>query len=705
MYYSHSLFVQALAVAAALRSAAGHALPRSHSSRTVGNFGPTLDKTTVHHYESPLSNPSPQLSASDLDPALIAKQHLAKALGVSADGLVVSSSYRSKHNGVTHVYLRQLIGGLEIANGVANVNVDRAGRVISFGSTLFQSASPSVEPALRLQDDASDDVVLSVAAPAAGHEDVSAHIDLADSRIKLSPSEAVARLAEFVGLQSFRPSSLQTVPINSLNTHGPQFVVKGASFSKKDIPTKLKYIQIDAAGAVELRLVWDIEMDLNSNWYHAHVDTETGKVLQLVDWVADAAYNVYPIGTNDPNDGERVLVHDPAHKTASPLGWHAQHGPKGKNFTVTAGNNAFAQNNPDGGDEWESNYRPNGGDNLIFDFPVDLKRQQPTEYEDAAITNLFYWNNAIHDLFYTYGFDEESGNFQFDNFGRGGKGNDFVIANAQDGSGTNNANFATPPDGQNGRMRMYIWDVTDPNHDGDLEGGIIMHEYAHGISTRLTGGPDNSGCLGWGEAGGMGEGWGDYFATILRTTSKSTREDDFTMGSYANGGNGIRKFPYSTSKKTNPSTYAFVMKPAYFGVHAKGEVWAEILYEVFWNLVEKHGYDPDWYNNGFQGDDDDGSELYRDFRTGALAKRSFKKHKGKYGGNVIALQIVLDGMKLQPCFPNFISARDAILQADEVDNSGENSCEIWKGFAKRGLGVNAKNLGRENFDLPKHCRD
>ena len=83
-----------------------------------------------------------------------------------------------------------------------------------------------------------------------------------------------------------------------------------------------------------------------------------------------------------------------------------------------------------------------------------------------------------------------------------------MIANAQDGSGYNNANFMTPPDGQNGRCRMYLWNTANPYRDGDLEAGIVIHELSHGLSTRLTGGPDNSGCLGWSEAGGMGEGWG-----------------------------------------------------------------------------------------------------------------------------------------------------------------------------------------------------
>ena len=76
----------------------------------------------------------------------------------------------------------------------------------------------------------------------------------------------------------------------------------------------------------------------------------------------------------------------------------------------------------------------------------------------------------------------------------------------------------TPPDGQNGRMRMYLWNTANPYRDGDLEAGIVIHELSHGISTRLTGGPANSGCLGWGESGGMGEGWGGmlfFFNRVL----------------------------------------------------------------------------------------------------------------------------------------------------------------------------------------------
>lgn len=142
-----------------------------------------------------------------------------------------------------------------------------------------------------------------------------------------------------------------------------------------------------------------------------------------------------------------------------------------------------------------------------------------------------------------YGFDEVSGNFQQYNFGRGGQENDAVIANAQDGSGYNNANFMTPPDGQNGRMRMYLWNTALPYRDGDFEAGIVIHELSHGLSTRLTGGPANSGCLGWGEAGGMGEGWGDFLASTIRSTSNYS---DYPMGAWAaNREGGIRNYPYS----------------------------------------------------------------------------------------------------------------------------------------------------------------
>lgn len=461
-------------------------------------------------------------------------------------------------------------------------------------------------------------------------------------------------------------------------------MVLGFSFTVQNgIPVREKYLQVipEDGSATYLERVWDIQCEMEENWYHAHVSASNGKILGLVDWVSDATYNVYPIGVNDPTDGERKLVKDPADKDASPLGWHAMS--EKENYTSTMGNNVYAHENLDGksNNDYLKNFRPDGGKKLKFDFPLDLKKE-PKSYLKAAITNLFYWNNIMHDLFYKYGFDEKSGNFQQNNFGRGGRGNDAVIANAQDGAGYNNANFATPPDGQNGKMRMYVWSQSKPHRDGDLESGIIIHEYAHGISTRLTGGPANSGCLPFGESGGMGEGYGDFFATVIRMRANYTRDMDFGMGTYSMGGKkqGIRKYLYSTNMEVNPSTYSFTKKFAYIGVHAKGEVWAATLYEMYWNLVDKHGFSDNLFDS------------------------KASKEDGLPAGNVIALQLVVDSMKLQPCRPSFVDARDAILQADQVNYDGRNTCEIWKAFAKRGLGGKASSGGNEDFSVPEECQ-
>jgi extracellular elastinolytic metalloproteinase len=100
---------------------------------------------------------------------------------------------------------------------------------------------------------------------------------------------------------------------------------------------------------------------------------------------------------------------------------------------------------------------------------------------------------------------------------------------------------------------------------------------------------------------------------------------------------------------------------------------------LYWNLVHKHGF---------------AANLFDSKAT---------KEDGLPAGNVIALQLVVDGMKLQPCRPSFVDARDAILQADQVTFEGRNSCEIWKAFAKRGLGTKARSGGTEDFTVPEEC--
>src|SRR5262249_2391009 len=156
--------------------------------------------------------------------------------------------------------------------------------------------------------------------------------------------------------------------------------------------------------------------------------------------------------------------------------------------------------------------RPQGSPFRVFDFAMDLSAQDPTNYGSAAVTQLFYWCNWYHDRLYQLGFTEAAGNFQSNNFGRGGFGHDDVQADAEDGSWLNNANFSTPPDGSPGRMQMYLFNGMSPRRDGDLDAEIILHEHTHGLSWRLVGGGQ---ALGDTQSDGMGEGWSDFYGLCL----------------------------------------------------------------------------------------------------------------------------------------------------------------------------------------------
>lgn len=672
----------------------------------------------------------------------------------------------------------------------------------------------------------------------------------------ISAVNAISKAANWLGLQN--PSNLSLIETVSDNS----YIFSNGNISQENIPVALVYQKMDNSSA--LKLAWDLSIYLldSTHYYSVRIDAMTGELLDQGDWVVNcnfgegshshsntdsvlfsntnvrnsnlvlgdgSAYRVFPLPLVGPNDGDDQLVADPSNATASPFGWHDTDGVAGPEYTHTRGNNVLAMEDANGNNG--AGATAEGGPTLQFDFPFNLP-QAPAAFRDGAITNLFYMNNMVHDIMYAYGFDEESGNFQSKNYGGLGAENDFVLADAQDGGGLNNANFATPPDGGKPRMQMYLWSApgnvlgtlmninggplagqyyaidsnfaggtplpttpitadlvlavddnagsstdeydgcdnilnaaqingkiavirlggcgntfkigqmqaagaiavvvvnnlpTDPTamigggaaldipsimiyqndgeaiitallngdtinatlrddgsgddpflRDGDLDNVIIAHEYGHGISNRLTGGPVNVGCLQNQEQ--MGEGWSDYYGFILTIKPGDTENDPRGTGTYALGegiaGIGLRAKPYSSDFAVNNFTYDNIKTQAV--PHGVGSVWATMLWDLTWDLIDEYGFDPDLYNGT--------------------------------GGNNVALQLVTDGLKLQPCSPGFVDGRDAILEADQIANGGANRCIIWRAFAKRGLGVSAsqgssgsRSDGTEAFDVPVDC--
>ncbi|GAA4352815.1 hypothetical protein GCM10023185_12840 [Hymenobacter saemangeumensis] len=610
-----------------------------------------------------------------------------------------------------------------------------------------------------------------------------------------------------------------------------------------------------------LHLAWNVNVELlgSSDWLNIRVDAATGSIIGQDNWTVheapmalkrhavlgrktgayapaasaavarpssttavttSAQYLVIPYPKENPIGTSFQTETNPwtragANNNATTHGWHFD---GTTTFANTRGNNVNAYTDLGGTDPTSpTTYAPSttAVPSLTFSYPRDFN-VSPTSTADNrnnAVTNLFYWNNIIHDVLYQYGFNEASGNFQVTNLGRGGSsGADAVRAEALDGSGTNNANMSTPADGSAPRMQMFLWDgppttrvnspsgiagdyysvessfstanklinvgpktgalqyyndatggtheactantanvltgkiaviyrgncgftvkvkeaqnrgaiavlminnqpgepigmggtdntitipavmisqdngviitnamasgtvnvtlLATPPIDGNLDNGVITHEYGHGVSSRLTGGPAQAGCLGNAEQGG--EGWSDYLGLMLTTDWTTAQLTDgpnrrgignFDVGLPADGP-GIRAYPYSTSMTVNPLTYASVSSSA--GVHANGTVWCSALWDMTWNIIQQEG--------SITGN------LYNSAAT---------------GGNIMALQLVMLGMKLQPCQPGFLNARDAILAADDALYQGRHRCSIWRAFARRGMGVSAVQGASTNAD-------
>ncbi|KAH6583679.1 hypothetical protein BASA60_001324 [Batrachochytrium salamandrivorans] len=380
------------------------------------------------------------------------------------------------------------------------------------------------------------------------------------------------------------------------------------------------------------KIAYAYKLQLRDNpvtkWVQVWCDATTGKVIQAVDF----AHNASGWTDGKATDGNNVITKTPSGRT-----------------TPSTRNGVFDT-------QFNSIGAPTSDANIA-----------------AAAVNLFYVSNVMHDISYQYGFTESAGNFQANNFGKGGQGGDAVTINVLNSSNSNDANFFAPVDGQPSVMNMYPHTNSSPNRNPGLDNGVVVHEYTHGISNRLTGGPSTVSCLNKSDSAGMGEGWSDVMAMMVLAKSSDNPTTRITIGAYAtNHRDGLRSVPYTTDMTANPLTYVDLQTR--LKIHPIGEVWASMLWEVYWGLVTKHGFSSNLYD----------------------ASQS--------AGNIVAMKIIIGGMMLQPCNPDFISARNAIISADVNHYGGANKCEIYKAFAKRGLGSEANNLPTNDFSIPPECQ-
>ncbi len=583
----------------------------------------------------------------------------------------VAREYVTAHNGVTHLTFQQQIAGVDLFGCQLKANVAANGALVNISSTMLNRPEG----------------------------------DFATPAVVISDLEAIYAAAANVGV------TLTDIPAATGEGEGASLKrtwVGGAEVAgdfglrpDETVVTELVYFPLTRD---EIRPAWmvvtpvkgightyDIVVDATDGtvlWRHNRLVSDTTQAMSFR--VYSAADNPQPLspsratpdGFQAPFVAREFVVVQPSDVSAfSPNGW------------INDGNRETVGNNVDAhldvnADNVADTPRPNGGAGRVFDFPLDTT-QAPSTYQDAAVTQLFYRANVFHDRLYAMGFDEAAGNFQTSNFGRGGVGGDAVQADAQDGAGTNNANFSTTgTDGSSARVQMFVFTGASPDRDGSLDGDIVYHELAHGLSIRLHGGLSGS------QPGGQGEGWSDFFGICLLAQASDDPDANYATGPYATfllGGTltnnfyfGIRRFPYSTSFSVNPLTFADidpaqqafpagVPRSTAIGntaneVHNQGEVWCNALLE---------GRAALWRQMGF-------------------------------AGNQLMMQLVVDGMKLAPNNPTFLQSRDAILQADLVNNGGANSVALWSAFARRGMGAGATSPGSnttsgvgEAFDVPQ----
>ncbi|KAH6583555.1 hypothetical protein BASA61_007941 [Batrachochytrium salamandrivorans] len=535
-------------------------------------------------------------STSDKDPIEIGLSYILQKLKLNPNKFKVVTKF-TDHLGATHVYGVPLYLGFPIGNLHAAAHVKN-------GLILFYSAIIKSNQRLTKRSP----IILELRAEKSYEEAVRAEISSEEAvRAEISSEEAVRAAVDCLNVPFYR--DIAPVMESYWTSNGNILVWK---FQLRDDPI--------------------------TRWFEVRVDANTGVVVSSQDFKRDFTYTAIELPNENPHDGFSKIV-NPENIQSSPNGWS-------DGFELE-GNNALVSS--EGGEIFKTTTE--GIFNMVFD-PI-TPPQTPTNIV-VGVINAFYVTNMVHDVFYAYGFTERR-ETSSGIISTGGVGEDPVIINIQDSRRADDASFYTPPDGQPGVLNLHIYTATEPNRDPALDNTILTHELTHGLSRRLTGGARGSICMISIESRGLSEGYSDAIALIFMAKPEDTRDTEKVMGEYVKERpGGLRRYPYTTDMKVNPLTYKDAIGEK--DIHRLGTIWASMLFEVYWNLVDAYGFSTNLHD--------------------ATQKE----------GNIVFLQLLVGTLMIQPCNPTFDSAHDAMLAADEMYYDGVNEHLIRQGFAKRGLG-------------------
>ena len=352
----------------------------------------------------------------------------------------IGNNYYREETQMQHVYLQQTVLGTPIFNAILQLHIRKGDQLVFHNCRFVKDALSKIEP----------------------------------SQSAYTIDQAFEIVKNDLGIEVSQNYRFQEVGENSFLLNCPDFLINPARaklvYFQQNDQLKLGYAfslepKKSAAfsliiSSVDGSILRKQNRTLSCQFDHHHAAVSCDHNNKIHEDgpqrnIGEATYNAYALGIESPLHGPRALLNAVEYPLASPYGWHDIDSSPGAEFTTTRGNNVDAHEDINNMDV--PGYSPDGGLDLVFDFPY-FEGQEPLLSLDASITNLFVWNNYLHDLSYFYGFDEISGNFQQTNYSGQGSGEDHVFAQAMDGSGTNNANFGTPEEGFNPVMQMYIWE-------------------------------------------------------------------------------------------------------------------------------------------------------------------------------------------------------------------------------------------------------